>query len=396
MFPAKNGDSFLIRESQSPQAGSILVDGGFDCTYSAFIAPELEALRQQGAALDLVIVTHIDADHISGVLSLLKANGPNSSAHVIKVNHVWHNSLRSITSVKHTSPTAGTDQAILSVIRARGYPNGFSASSSAHEISGRQGSSLAALLHGGNYLWNGSDGSVSITAETATLAIGQSMQVHVLGPATERLEALRTSWIRELRRIGVLGTVTQDAYFDDAFEFMAAAADQDETPGVTEIAHRGEDHRTLTEAYNPDPSPNNGSSISVLIETPSARMLFLGDAWADDTVVALERRATAGVMTIFDAIKLSHHGSCRNTSPQLLELIDAPVYLISSDGGKHGHPDFPVLRAIVDRPSTFIRHLYFNYATAASTALRTHQSTSGAQFVVHENFHDWITVGKSN
>ena len=176
---------------------------------------------------------------------------------------------------------------------------------------------------------------------------------------------------------------------------MTAAANQDETPRATEIAHRGYDHRTLAEAYDPDPSPNNGSSISVFIETPAARMLFLGDAWADDTVAALERRTTSGEMTIFDAIKLSHHGSRRNTSPRLLELMDAPVYLISSDGGKHGHPDLPVLRAIVDRPSTFVRHLYFNYATAASTALRAHQSTSGAQFVVHENFNDWITVGKS-
>jgi hypothetical protein len=38
---------------------------------------------------------------------------------------------------------------------------------------------------------------------------------------------------------------------------------------------------------------------------------------------------------VFDVIKVSHHGSIHNTSVNLLSLIDAPVFLVSSNGSAH-------------------------------------------------------------
>ena len=396
MFPAKNGDSFLIRESNSHGAGLILIDGGFESTFRESILPELKSLSQAGAQLDLVVVTHIDADHILGIISLIKANGHSSSPKVIPVRNVWHNSLRSISLTRSKAIPTKTDQAVLSAICASGFSPTEENESHAQEVSGRQGSSLAALLLKGSYRWNGADGQGSITSSMAApLEITGTMRVHALGPKHERLEALRRSWMKELRRLGVLGAISDSASFDDAFEFMNALAPAEDDLGAVEIAHSKIDDKALTDTYLPDTSANNGSSISVIVETPQVRMLFLGDAWAEDIEEAILSSSAGQSQVVFDAIKISHHGSARNTSPRLLSLIDAPVYFISSDGGKHGHPDLPVLRAIVDRPTNFVRHLHFNYSTPASRELAKYQSKSGALFKVYENSTDWIAIGKN-
>jgi hypothetical protein len=120
--------------------------------------------------------------------------------------------------------------------------------------------------------------------------------------------------------------------------------------------------------------------------------LFLGDSWAQDIEEAIERRGQTGFPIVFDAIKISHHGSMRNTSCKLLSLIDSPIYLISTNGAKHSHPDLPVLREIVDRPSSFVRHLHFSYSTPESRHIANYKSQYGAEFVVHENSNDWIDI----
>ncbi len=92
----------------------------------------------------------------------------------------------------------------------------------------------------------------------------------------------------------------------------------------------------------------------------------------------------------------SHHGSNYNTSPELLSVVDAPRYFISSDGSKHNHPDIELLRAIVDRQASFTRTLYFNYSTKESREIKEFQTATGATFVVEENATGWITITKES
>jgi beta-lactamase superfamily II metal-dependent hydrolase len=148
----------------------------------------------------------------------------------------------------------------------------------------------------------------------------------------------------------------------------------------------------LAAAYSPDNSVTNGSSISLIVEIEGRRLLFLGDSWADDTVTSL---APDG-LTIFDAVKIAHHGSARNTSPDLLALVDSPHFFISTNGDGYAHPDFPVLKAIVDRPAAFCRTLHFNYATPSSRRLKTYKSKADADFVVEEEQTDWVAINVPN
>jgi hypothetical protein len=174
---------------------------------------------------------------------------------------------------------------------------------------------------------------------------------------------------------------------DDVFEFLSAH----------EVVILGEQMLAASEddlgrAHFPDNSVTNGSSISLIVEIENSRLLFLGDSWADDIVVAL---TPPGPM-IYDAVKLAHHGSARNTSQELLTLVDSPHFFISTNADGHQHPHFAVLKAIVDRPATFLRTLHFNYSTPASQRLRQYRSEAGADFAVDEDQTDWVTIAPHN
>lgn len=386
MYPAKNGDAFLINAN----GNHLLVDGGFASTYTNYIAQDLAELSRQGNRISLVVCTHIDADHIGGLLAFFSVNGcPDSRG--IEVDAVWHNSLRSLSS-QPQGPCMPQDARVLDSIKRRGFP--LATERAADPISVRQGSSLAKLLRIERYHWNDGDGSQCIDSRVAALDLPNAVQVKVLGPTAERLESLRTWWLREMKKLGYRGVGEASDLVDDAYEMWCAHDSQSAAPCIRPIAAQKD--LQLTKVYTADTSIANGSSIALLLTAGKASVLLLGDAWAEDMVAELKQRQTDGGIQLFDAIKISHHGSNHNTSVELLAMVDAPCFLISTDGSRHGHPDFEVLAEIVDRPAAFERRIYFNYETAASQQLRTYTSKSHARFSVHVPEGEWIQIGEAN
>lgn len=193
-----------------------------------------------------------------------------------------------------------------------------------------------------------------------------------------------------MRKLSYRGGAAVDTLVEDAYEMLCASTREPMPATVKTIATGGA--KRLAELYVPDVSPTNGSSIAAVIVAGGKRLLFLGDAWAQDVAAELKRIHGGDALQMFDVIKVSHHGSIHNTSVGLLSFIDAPVFLVSSNGSAHNHPDFEVLAEIVDRPATFERTIYFNYETPASTRLRAHVSRSGAKFNVEVVQDGWIHV----
>lgn len=385
MYPGKNGDAFLIDASGS----HILIDAGYASTFNEYIAPDLTRLSQAGGRLDLLICTHIDADHIGGIIEFISSNGTSGARSIVEINDVWHNSLRSLPAPPGPSDSA-SDHQVLEAIQRRGFLLPPGSEPVANPISAKQGSSLAKLLKQHGYLWNSGDGTACMTAKQAPHTLSNGAQVQLIGPTVSRLEELRAWWIREMRKLSYKGTAQIGELAEDAYEMLCASTRQS-APAVVKTISASSAQR-LGAAFVADTSPTNGSSIAVIVRMGGKKALFLGDAWAADVVEQVKQLQSGTGPVMFDAVKVSHHGSIHNTSVDLLSLIDAPIYLISSDGSRHGHPDFEVLAEIVDRSASFERKIYFNYETPASTRLRAHVSRSGAQFSVDVVQNDWIHI----
>ena len=368
----------------------MLVDGGYAQTFDEHILPDLFEIARRGEHLDLVIASHIDADHISGLIRFLTVNETSTEPKIIGVGGLWHNSLRNLTAMNDTD-IRPADRLILNAINRRGHPaQAGNVPNGPKEISARQGSSLASLIHSGGYRWNVRDGTTSISLERTPEFQLAGGNIRVIGPTQQRLDRLLKWWKGRLRQMGYNGPTGTGDVIDDAFELMCEYAGENAASRPVPVSARG--RKNLEDVYDPDVSITNGSSIATIIELGGVRVLMLADAWAEDVVQALRALQSNGDSMFFDAIKISHHGSLRNTSPDLLRLIDAPRYIVSSNGNAHGHPDIEVLAAIVDRPASFSRTLYFNYPTPASALLRNHVSKSGASFTVHDNATDWIEI----
>jgi hypothetical protein len=390
IYPAGNGDAFLLSSAGS----NVLIDGGYAQTFDEHIFPDLVEVARRGEHLDLVIASHIDADHISGLIRFLTLNEKSTQPKIVGVGQLWHNSLRSLTTMNDTD-IRPADRLILDAIHRRGHPAQVgNAPNGPKEISARQGSSLASLIHDGEYRWNVYDGATSITLERTPVFQLAGGNIRVIGPTQQRLDGLLKWWKGRLRQMGYNGPTGAGDVIDDAFELMCEHAGESAASRPVPVSARG--RKNLQDVYEPDVSITNGSSIATIVELGGVRILMLADAWAEDAVQALRAFQSNGDSMCFDAIKISHHGSLRNTSPDLLQLIDAPKYIVSSNGNAHGHPDIEVLAAIVDRPAPFPRTLYFNYPTPASALIRNHVSRSGTSFTVQDNATDWIDIEGQN
>lgn len=383
MYPAKNGDAFLVEIA----GHYVLIDAGYTSTFRDAIAPDLAELQRRGECLSLVVCTHIDADHIGGMIEFLSTNGPRGARSIIDVEQVWHNSLRSLPNAVGPQDTK-VDRELLQAIQRRGFALPAGLSVAMNPIGARQGSSLAQLLHRLDYNWNGGDGTRCVQAQSGPMALSGGVEVQVVGPHRDRLEALRNWWLGELRRLSYRGSGQVSDLVEDAYEMWLAVAAATSAVTARQIAAGAVGG--LDQSYAADTSLTNGSSIAVVLRGLGTSMLFLGDAWAEDIVSYIKTSGSDHV--VFDAIKVAHHGSRHNSSVELLRHVDAPCFLISSDGSRHGHPDFEVLAEIVDRPASFKRHIYFNYETPAAKRLVEHTSRSHAPFCVHIGENDWIDI----
>ena len=389
MYPAQNGDAFLL----SANGTNVLIDGGYAKTFDAHIFNDLRDLEANGECLDLIITTHIDSDHIGGVIRLLSLNDSSEDPKIIPIRNIWHNSLRSLTD-RHESKIQPEDLEILDAVRRRGHPASVKQlGTELEEISAKQGSTLASLIHSGDYLWNGGDGTTSISVNSIQHFSLPGGTISVLTPSEQRLEELLKSWKRYLQRYGYKGSIGSNEVIDDAFEF--GFEHLSETPGKGPALISASYRKKLEDIYKPDTSITNGSSIATIVELGGTRLLMLADAWAEDVVETLLELQSSGCSMMFDGIKISHHGSFYNTSPELLQIIDAPKYFVSSNGSKHDHPDIELLTAIVDRIADFPRTLYFNYSTPASNEIRDYKTKTGASFSLFENATDWIEIRES-
>lgn len=355
MFPAKEGDCFLI--TLIKQDYRILVDGGTAQTYKDYLRTKLLELSQQGKKIDLLIVTHIDNDHIGGIISLFKENGSYDEANVICIEEIWHNSYRHFYGLNHNKLKFREKEILTSIISKRNVQDEYDPHEGEQEISAVQGTTLAGFLYKGNYNWNSMFEGKAVSCESKqVIDIADDCFIQILSPDEKALSKLMNVWKHELMESKFDFEFTMDSIFDDAFEYYMRYLNV-VSGKVDDISSSKDDLMSIDELVKivskDDEKATNNSSIAFVLSCCGKRLLFLGDMCT--------KNIEYGVLeNEFDLIKIPHHGSTNNIDFEFITKFKSLNYLISTNGKKYQHPNIDVIAKII--ASNFDeKHIYFNY-----------------------------------
>lgn len=365
MFPSENGDAFLIRLDNKK---NILVDMGYIDTYKIYIKDRLLKIKDENQCIDLLIITHIDEDHIEGAIEFIKENGYADKPNIIEVKEIWYNSYRHLQFDKEkVSQISRFEKRKLEEIKLTNSSNDKDEINESHQVSAEQGSTLAGYLYGLGYVdtrWNTSFSYKAINVDTNDKIEVEDMKFHILSPNSNKLKKLADLWINKLIEIDIGFNISDDKIFDDAYEvYMKKLKEVLNIRENNDISYRAKEFKvvindTIEQVYK-DTSKTNGSSISFILEYNGKRLLFLGDAHEDIIIKNLEVYVKNSGIAYFDVVKVSHHGSLKNNF-SWIHMIKANKYIISTNGKKHDHPDKEVIARIL-QCNNEKKVFYFNY-----------------------------------
>lgn len=325
MLPAGHGDALLVEYGDAAAPHRVLIDTGPFYAYPSF-AQRILDLGSSGQTLELLVVTHVDTDHVDGAIKLLAA-APTG----ITLRDVWFNGWQ------HLVPGRAEKRGPV------------------------QGEMLSALIED-RLPWN-----VAFAGQAVTVKKGQPLPVRpleggltltLLSPEWKDLTVLNTHWEKEVRTAALDPGSRQQA-LDKLLKSPRYRPRRAGPPDVGALAAERFDEEGKT--------PSNASSIAFLAEYDGKTCLFAADAQPSrlvDSIKALLRERGERRLKV-DAVKISHHGSRGNTSPELLSLLDCKHFLISTNGGggfRSPHPHPQTIARIVTACGPGVE-LWFNYCS---------------------------------
>ena len=315
---AKHGDSLLLHWGNKNLA---VIDGGPSGVFRSSLMKRLEEIREEREIdvlpIRLLMVSHIDDDHIRGVLDLTRHLADlrkEKKPMPWKFQTLWHNSFDDI--VGNVEPLSkALSAAVAPVARDEPLPAGlpldrYSALVMASVGQGRTLRDAArALGLPVNSPWKGLVWAPPGAKREAKL--GGDLTFTVIGPLKAQVDALRADWDKKLKEMKKKPAQAQ-----------AIAADF------------------------VDKSVYNLSSIVVIAKLGERRMLLTGDARGDFVLEGLQAvgELRAGAIHV-DLLKVPHHGSDRNVREDFFRQVTADHYVISADG-RHDNPDPRMLRML--------------------------------------------------
>lgn len=363
MLPAESGDCFLLNFDEN---FNILIDTGYNNTYQEYLKEKLIDLKKKEQCINLMVITHIDEDHIGGAIEFFKENGEANSPQIIDVREIWYNTFsHSLDAGNESGELTDRQKSILQQYIAKSSHNKNN-EKNIKAISSRQGDTLAGLLFKLGYKdrWNRMFNGAAVSTENEEAIIFNDIVLHILSPTYDQLESLAKKWIKELKKRDVHFIFNKDRLFDSAYEQYTKMLVSDKS-FLKSISEKKKDFEAILENrfsdFLPiaDTSKSNGSSIAFSIDYKGKSLLFLADAHENIVIETLEKVYGKDNKNFFDIIKLSHHGSERNNF-HLLEKIDGMKYLFSTNGKKHEHPSMNVIAKII-MENKGEKMFYFNY-----------------------------------
>ncbi len=312
---AKQGDCLLLHYGTEEQPRLSLIDGGPGGVWKPFLRPRLEQLREQRGGerlqLDMLMVSHIDDDHINGLIQMtrLLADQAGTADILLDATVVWHNSFDDVFGDAGASVVTGdTGTSVESSTASLAGSYDISDEGALMIASVPQGQTFRANVAGLGWAVNSPfDGLV--TARPKPVKIPGGLQLTVLGPDQVRLDEFHEEWDKDLKERADKAKTAQ--YMDD--------------------------------------SAWNLASIVVLAELDGRTLLLTGDGRGDDVI---RNARSAGLLDArgtlrLDLLKLPHHGSINNVELDFFETFPASTYVVSGNGG-HGNPKVEVFEMLFE------------------------------------------------
>jgi hypothetical protein len=323
---ALKGDCLIIHYGSKTEPGLVVIDGGPAQVYKLQLKPRLVQIKQarkladdESLPVDLLMVSHIDDDHIKGLLELTHelADAAESQQPLpFKIRSFWHNTFDDIIGNSpdelRAAVTASFGAAALSgepdieglepaaaKVLASVY-QGFRLRDDARKLKLRINPEFEGKL-------------VMATGKGKSIDMGRGLKLTVAGPMKAEVLDLQKE-------------------HDD---FLKKNEDEKKT-------------KTVLASFTDTTAPNL-SSLVLLAEVDKKRILLTGDARGDKILEGLELVGLiekSGI-THVDILKIPHHGSDRNMDPIFFQRITADHYVFSGNG-EYGNPERATLQMLLD------------------------------------------------
>lgn len=330
VLPGRKGDCMLLHLGEVAEQKLVLIDGGPSGVWGDALEDRLLKLRDERGPdskllIDLVIVSHVDDDHINGILRLLEAVEDRDFP--VEIGELWHNSFDRI--LGNVQIPAANRGAILASLE------GDAASDTESDDHDKRSAALvlASIAQGDRLLRQAKRMNIPVnrTFEGELIIARQPAEtMNVLGTEIT-VEGPLCADVEELQRV-----------FD---EWLSDHIDQVDTASLL---------AALT-----DISAANLSSIVLSVADGERRILLTGDARSDRFLEVLGDGPHH-----YDIVKIPHHGSDRNVDEAFFRSVIAEAYVFSGDG-KHGNPERETIAMLLDhRPGESTPKLVFTYPVA--------------------------------
>jgi beta-lactamase superfamily II metal-dependent hydrolase len=356
VFQSDKGDCLLLTGAGGER---VLVDGGMAASYSTHVAPALGALAAQGKFLDLVYVSHIDQDHISGVLQLMDdlvawrvhdfqlAHGnPTHKAPKAPrppdVKAVWNNAFHD-----QVGKNSGAVESMLAASAAVLSGSDDDALQAVAERNQALANSIPEALQLSRRIADGQlgiplnapwDGKLAMVREDAgAIAVG-GVSFFVLAPFEADLKKLRSDWNKWL----TANQEVVDAIRTKAQEDRALLGNE----VVRLVARLTAEAKVLGNRKRV--TPPNLASLMLLAEEQGKTVLLSGDGHRDDILKGLEHQGkldAQGRLHV-NVLKVQHHGSEHNIDEAFCRAVTADDYVFCGNGFSL-NPDLDVVEVLV-------------------------------------------------
>ena len=322
---ARKGDCLILHYGSKTDPGLMLIDGGPSSVYKPHLKPRLAEIRKaRGLAengslpVDLLMVSHIDDDHIKGVLDLTKELIEAKTAQQplpVKIKGVWHNTFDDIIGNNPKELTAAVTAQFGTA----------SLSGDGEEVEGLDPDAAKVLA----------SVSQGFRLRDDTRALKLRINPEFSGKLVLAKEKGKKVDMGKGLKFTVVGPMNGE---------VVALQKQHDT-----FLKKKEKEKGALAAFT-DSSVANLSSVVVLAEVGKKRMLLTGDARGDKVLEGLELvgllKKDGKSKIHVDVLKGPHHGSNRNVEKIFFDRITADHYVFSGNG-EHGNPERETLEMLL-------------------------------------------------